>query len=52
MVDKSNSSKPTRKHSGITDCGGIRPPKLLTLKDLNTGKTSEKRSRPMRLGSK
>ena len=52
MADKSSSSKPTRKHSGITDCGGIRPLKPLTPKDLNTGQTSEKEKPANALGVK
>lgn len=43
MADKSYSSKPKLKRSGITDCGGIRPLEPLTLKDLNANKTPKKK---------
>lgn len=43
MADKSKAPKPTTKGSGPADCGGIKPQKLLTPKDLSKSKTPKKK---------
>lgn len=42
MADKSKTPKPT-KGSAPADCGGIKPQKLLTPKDVGKGKAPKKK---------
>ena len=43
MADKSKMQKPTKGGSAPADCGGIKPQKLLTPKDVGKSKTPKKK---------
>ena len=43
MAEKSNVPKPTKKNSGPADCGGMKPQKLLTPKDVKKSSAPKKK---------